>query len=257
MKKKTYIILIVIMFVFLMVMFFVFGLDEIRKRGYNTTLVVENDTVWTYSNKSWKNASSYDKLNWKKFDVYSDNEKIGNYYLWNSDYEWYVFDNNKNAITIDGSLLGINSNTDISVYNFEVLEIDDYSYVYEVLKKNNLPTDSKYTSNEKIVFDYDNDGINEEFYLITNAFAMDFDSDKIFSIVFMGKDDEIYSIYTNISENTGFNGCKPYFSSFIDIDNDSKYEFILSCAKYSTSSVTRMLYGYNDNKFKMLISNNK
>ena len=54
-----------------------------------------------------------------------------------------------------------------------------------------------------------------------------------------------------------FNGCKPYFNSFIDVDNDSRYEFILNCAEYSTNGVSRMLYKYDNNEFKILISNNK
>lgn len=255
-SKKVYIILIAILFIFFIIMFLLFGVDEIRKQSLDTTIIVSNDTVWTYNNKKWNNLYSYGDINWEKYDVYLDNEKKGNYYLWYND-EWYAFNNKKNAVTLEGDLLGIKSNVDISVYKFNTDDIDDYSYVYEVLKKNSLSIDSKYTSNYKVVFDYNNDGYKEEFYVISNAFPMDFDPDKIFSIVFMVKEDKVYPIYTNISENTGFNGCMPYFSSFIDIDGDLKYEFILSCAKYSTSSVTRMLYEFKNNEFKMLISNNK
>ena len=79
---------------------------------------------------------------------------------------------------------------------------------------------------------------------------------KIFSLVFMVKNNEIYPIYTNITSNTGYNGCKPYFRAFVDVDNDSKYEFILSCAKYSASGTTNMLYEFKDKEFKILISNN-
>ena len=254
--KKVYIILIAIILIFFVIMFLLFGLDELKKEGYDTTIVVNNDTVWTYNNKHWDNLSSYDKISWEKYNVYLNNEKSGNYYLWYND-EWYAFDGKKNAVTLEGDLLGINSNVDIDVYSFTTDDIDDYSYVYEVLEKNNLPKDSLYTSNYKIVFDYDSDGLDEEFYVVSNAFPMEFDPEKIFSIVFMVKNEKIYSIYTNISKNTGFNGCMPYFSSFIDIDDNSKYEFILSCAKYSTSSVNRMLYEFKNNEFKILISNNK
>ena len=237
-------------------MFLVFGLDELRKESYDTTLVVGNDTIWTYKNKRWNNLSSSDEINWNKFDIYSDNVMIGNYYLWYSD-GWYVFDNSKNAITLDGELLGVDSNLDISVYNFSTSEIDNYSYVYEVLRDNNLPISSEYTSSEKLLFDFDNDGVEEEFYLVTNAFPEGFDPEKIFSIVFMVKDEEIYIIYNDISDNTGYNGCKPYFNSFIDIDEDSKYEVILSCAKYSTNGINKTLYEFKDKQFKKLISNNK
>ena len=255
--KKTYIVLIAIMIIFFLVMFIVFGLDNIKKEGYNTTIIVGEDTVWSYKNRKWINVSKpYDNLNWKKYDVYLNNEKSGKRYLWYSN-KWYAFDSKKNAIKLEGNLLAIKANYDIPVYNFNTRDIDDYTYVESVLKDNDLSKDSQYTSKYKIVFDYDNDGEDEEFYLISNAFPMDFEPDDIFSIVFMVKNDEIYPIYNNVSTNTGFNGCKPYFNTFMDIDSDNKYEFVLSCAKYSVSSTTDMLYKFEDNKFKILISNNK
>ena len=255
-EKKIYIFLIVLVIIFFLVMFFVFGLDEIKKGSYDTSIIVGNDTVWTFNNKKWRNISSYSDFNWEKYDVYSNNEKTGNYYLWYSD-KWYVFDDDKNAVKTEGELLAVKSNHDISVYDIENDKIDDYSYVNQVLEDNEISSNNQYTVNKKIEFDYDNDGLNEKFYIISNAFPMDFDPEKVFSIVFMVKDEEIYPIYTNISENTGFNGCRPYISSFIDVDNDSIYEFILSCSKYSVSGVTRMLYDFKDNEFKILISNNK
>ena len=255
-SKKIYIVLIAILIIFCVIMFLVFGVGELKKSVQNTTIIVGNDTMWTYNNRKWDSLLSYDDINWKKFDIYSDNQMVGNYYLWYSD-GWYVFDENKNAVTIDGDLLGIDSNVDISVSDFNTIEIDDYSYVYDVLKESNLPTDSKYTFTKKVIFDFDNDGVEEEFYLISNVFPVDFDPDKVFSIAFMVKNEKIYTIYKDINDNIGFNGCLPYITSFIDADDDSKYEIILSCDKYSTLGTTKMLYEFKNGQFNMLISNNK
>ena len=128
-------------------------------------------------------------------------------------------------------------------------------YINEVLKENNLSTSSKFTSIYKVNFDFDKDNQEEEFYIITNAFPFDFDPDKIFSIAFMVKSDIIYPIYTDISLNKGLNGCKPYYNTFLDVDNDNTYELILSCGKYSTTGRTDMLYKFKENNFKILISN--
>lgn len=255
-SNKIYIILIAIILIFFVVMFLVFGLDELRKEEYDSTIIVGNDTVWTYKNKSWSNNTSYNSINWKKYDVYLNNEKNGNYYLWYSD-KWYAFDDKKEAVLLDGDLLAIKSNYDISVYDFQDSDIDDYSYAYKMLEKNKISTNSLYTVNKKIELDFDNDGNEETFYIISNAFPMDFNPSKIFSIVFMVKNDKIYPIYTNISENKGFNGCRPYFSGFIDVDNNSDYEFVLSCSQYSVKGISRMLYDFDGDKFKILISNNK
>ena len=256
-SKKVYIILIAILLVFCITMFLMFGLDELRKGGYNATIVVDKDTLWTFSDKQWGNVTSHDEYNWKKYNVYLNRVKQGNYYLWYND-KWYAFDDNKEAVVLDGgSFLAINSNYDIPVYDFEINDIDDYSYVNEELKKNKLPIDNYYTVSKKIVFDYDNDGEDEYFYIISNVFPTDFNPEKVFSMVFMVKGDKTYSIYKGIDTNTGFNGCRPYFNGFLDVDNDSKYEFILSCDKYSVSGSTRMLFDFENNKFKILISNNK
>ena len=254
--KKTYIILIAILLIFFIVMFVLFGLDNFIKSGYDTTIVVGEDTVFSYNNKKWFNVRDYTDLNWKKYEIYSNNEKVGKYYLWYSD-KWYAFDDKKNAVLIDGDLLAYNSNHDIDIQKINTQEIDNYDYIYSVFNDKDISTSSEYTSKYMISFDFDNDGIVEDFYLVSNAFIMGSNPDKIFSIVFMVKNDTIYNIYTDISKNIGFNGCKPYFNSFIDVDNDSKYEFILSCSRYSTSSTNHMLYGFKDNKFKILISNNK
>lgn len=255
-KKRTYIILIAIILIFFVVMFLLFGVDNIKQEGYETTIIVGENTIWTYSDKRWKNTnSSYDKLNWKKYDIYLNNEKNGKYYLWHSD-KWYAFDDNKNAVMLDGDLLAYDANYNISVYNFNYDDIENFNYVHNVLEDNSLPTTSEFTSSHVVFFDFDADGEEEEFYVISNAFPMDFDPEKIFSLVFMVKNDDIYPIYIDVSNNVGFNGCKPYFTSFLDIDDDSNYELILSCAKYSTAGTTDMLYKFDNNEFKLLISNN-
>lgn len=255
-NKKTYIVLITIIFVFFIIMFALFGVDSLRRERYQTTLIVGDNTVWTYKKKHWlnlTNSSSLQDLYWDKYKVYLDNEEFGDYLLWHSD-KWYVFDNKKNAVNINGNLLAYKSNHKISVYKFTEEKITDYSVVKQVLESNDLDVDSKFTSSYKVSFDYDNDDEIEDFYVISNAFALDFNPEYTFSIVFMVDGDNIYSIYTDISKNTSFDGCKPYFTSFLDVDNDKKYEFILSCSKYSVSETIDMLYQFRDKEFKIVIS---
>jgi hypothetical protein len=242
--KKTYIILLIILFVFFIVMFLIFGRENIKQNNYTTTLLVGNDTIWSYSNRNWINitkSSSISDLNWKEFVVYSNNEKVGTYQLWHDD-KWYAFDSSKNAVTINGDFLAYRANHNINVVGINEEEI-------------NLSTTSLFTSSYKTSFDFDSDGVEEDFYVISNAFPTDFNPDKIFSIVFMVKDNLVYYIYNDISQNVSFNGCKPFFTSFLDIDSDNTYEFILSCGRYSISEQVNMLYKYEDNSFKIAISN--
>jgi hypothetical protein len=257
-KNRVYVVLLIVLVIFLIVMFMLFGTKTIKEEKISEILVVGDETVWKYSNKKWHNLtykSTLQDLSWKKYRVFENNKDIGNYYLWYSD-KWYVFDNDKNPIEIDGNLLAVRSNYDIPVYNFDIEKITDYTYALKVLKEKEI-NDKNYTVSSKVEFDFDNDGDEEEFYLVSNVFPTGFSPEKIFSIVFMVKNEEIYPIYTDISENTGFNGCKPYFNAFLDIDDDKKSELILSCGRYSVSTPINMLYKYEDNEFKIIISNNK
>ena len=255
-KNKTYIILIAIILVFFIVMFALFGVDNLRKERYETTLLVGDNTIWAYKKKQWinySNSTSTQDFDWQKYKVFSNNEEVGNYFLWHDD-KWYAFDDKKNAINIDGNILAYKSNHKISMYKFTEKNIDDYTVVNEVLEDNGLELTKDFTSSYMISFDYDGDGEEEDFYLVTNVFPIGFDPDTIFALVFMVDGEKVYPIYTDISNNTGYNGCKPYFNAFLDLDNDKKYEFVLSCSKYSVSGGIDMLYQFKDKEFKIVIS---
>lgn len=256
-NKKTYIILLLVLIVFFVVMFLIFGVNNIRQSKYDTTIIVGDNTVWTYSNNRWldlKTRSSIEALNWKKYNLYVNNEKLGNYYLWHDD-KWYAFDDDKNAVVLDGELLAYRANFPVSILKYTEENITDRTYVDYVLEENNLSLSSQFTSFYKTSVDFDSDGEAEEFYVISNAFPIDFDPEMIFSIVFMVKNDTVYYIYNDISENRSFNGCKPYFTSFLDTNNDNEYELILSCGRYSTAEAVNMLYKFEEDSFKIAISN--
>lgn len=256
-KKKVYIILIAILVVFLVVMFAVFGTNNIKEEKVSEVLIVGDETVWKLSEKKWHNItykSSLQDLSWKKYKVFENSQEVGNYYLWYSD-KWYAFDDQKNAVKIDGEMFAYSANFDLKVNNFTTEEVDNYEFVNYVLESNGISTSSKFTSIYKIELDIDNDFNDETFYLISNAFPLDFEPEKSFSIAFMVKNDNIYYIYKDVTANKGFNGCKPYYNTFLDVDDDNVTELILSCSKYSVADRVDMLYKYEDDGFKIIISN--
>jgi len=258
-NKKTYVILFVALAVFFVVMFLVFGVSNIKKGEASTTLVVGDNTVWNYSKRHWLNLTSekaLSSLEWKEFNIYLDNKSLGKYNLWHDD-KWYAFDKSKNAVPLDGNLLAYRSNVNVDVLDFTKEKIDDNSFVLKVLEDNDLSISSKFTTSYKVNFDFDSDNTKEDFYVISNAFPNDFNPEKIFSIVFMVKDDKIYYLYNDITENRAFNGCKPFINSILDVDQDGVYEMIVSCSKYSVGERIDMLYQYNlsEKAFKIVISN--
>lgn len=257
--KKIYITLLIILFVFFLVMFCLFGIDNIRQENYSSILIVGDDTVWTYKNKKWLNithATTLHNYNWKDYIVYENNELKGTYKLWHDD-KWYVFDDEKKAIQMEGTLLAYDANFKLKVKEFSISDVTDMTYVRAVLDEKGFSQSTKFTVLYKVDFDYDGDGKDEDFYVMSNTFPIDFEPDYIFSIVFMVKNNEIYYIYDDVAKNTGYNGCKPYFNSFLDTNNDGSYEFILSCGRFGDASQVDMLYQFDKekDKFKILISN--
>ena len=256
-NKKKYMIVLIAVILFGIIMFLLFGVNNIRGNQKSTTLIVGDDTVWYYAEKKWMHltsSKSIHDLEWKKYQVYLDNQKVGDYYLWHDD-KWYAFDDDKNAVPLNGELLAIKSNYSIPVLGGREENVEDSTYINQILSDNNLSLSSHFTVKYKVLFDIDSDGVEEEFYVISNVFALDFRPDTLFSIVFMVKDDTIYPIYQDISPNQSFNGCKPYFQSFLDLDEDQKYEFILSCGYYANEKRIDMLYHFDYDEFKIIISN--
>lgn len=256
-KNKVYIVLIVIFIGLFTVLFFAFGVKNILQDSHEATIIVGENTMWKYENRHWRSLSTISqiqKMNWDKYEVFIDNEAYGNYYLWHDD-RWYLFDEEKNSYPVQGNLLAYRANYDLKVTGFLEEEILDTTYAQSVMMNYGISPSSKFTTSTKISFDFDLDGVVEDFYVVSNAFPIDFEPETIFSFVFMVKNEEITMIYQDISSNHSFNGCKPFFYSFLDVDSDKPYEFILSCGRYSIEDQVDMLYQYDQGEFKILVSN--
>lgn len=259
-SKKSYVILLVILVIFAIAMYFLVAKKNIKEDSDVTTIIVGNTSIWNYENKRWTNITrltSIEKINWREFDVYEDGDYLGKYSAWSDGSKWYYFDENKDSINVEGNVLAYRSNFKINIDKFSESQIDstDSKYINHVLEENDLSISSKFTSNYKVEIDYDNDGNEETFYVLTNAFPMDFDPEEIFSIVFMAKDNKVYYLYKDIDTNKNMNGCKPYFNYFFDLNEDKVDEIVLSCGKYSEKGTVDMLYKFVDDEFKIQISN--
>lgn len=256
MKNKRYIILIIIILVFGFLMYYFVGRESIAQQKVATTILLNPNTVFEYSNKRWikVNDSYINDYNWKEFDVFLDSEYKGKQLVWLDD-QWYIFDKNKNAINYTEKFIGVKANYEIKVKDFEVISDAQSDYAYELLSKYNLPASSELTVNDKVVVDIDNDGEDEEIYLISNTFPMDTEPDTIFSSVFMIKNNQKYIIYEDSENGNAYNGCLPYINSILDADNDNNYEIVLTCSRYSAQEPINTLYKFYKTKFNKLISN--
>lgn len=260
MKKNNLIIIfvIVLIVIYCLVLFFFFGgFKRVSKEKNDVVLIPDQSTMWTYSKNHWTNVTldeSIEQLNWLKYNVYVDDEKIGNYYMWYDNSKWYLFDKDRNSINYEGELFAYNSNYDVKLVEYKDNEIEDFSYVDEMLKKKKLNSidNSEYVVSSQINIDVDNDGEEEVFYIVSNSSISSNDTNN-FSIIFMVKGDKIFDIYSEISNSST---CLPYISKFIDVDEDNKLELIVGCDSLSINGNKKFLYKFTkDNKYKIIVSN--
>ena len=253
---KRYIILIIVILLFGFSLYYFVGKDSIKAQKVKTTILLNNDTVFEYNNRSWikVNDSYINDYNWKEFDVFLDSTYKGKKLVWHDD-EWYIFDKNKNAVNYNERFIGVKANYEINVKDFEIISDEDNGYANALLSEYHLPATSELTSNDKVIVDIDNDGENEEIYIISNTFPMDTEPDTIFSSVFMIKNNQKYQIFEQHHQDDVYSGCLPYINSILDVDNDDNYEIVLTCARFSAQEPINILYKFDKTKFNKLISN--
>lgn len=257
-NKKVYIVLIVFLFVFFFVMFISFGVPNLKKDKLKAILIVGNHSIWNYANQRWNsitNPSEMKELNWQKYHLFAQYENKGRYSLWYDDNEWYAFDEEKNSYSLGSPFFAYTSNYDITVYPYHEEKVTDTKYIANVLKNHNISLSSKLTTSTKISLDFDQDGIKEEFYAVSNAFSLEEEPSVVFSFAFMVKENAIYMIYEDVRENDYFGACKPFYTGFLDIDRDNVSELVLSCGHYSVENQTDSLYQFTNQMFKKVISN--
>ena len=258
-KNKRYKVLFIILIIYFLVFFCFLGVNNLKEKSHEAILFVGDSTMWKYSGKKWiniTNESTIKDLGWKEYHVYQDNKYYGDYYLWYDDSRWYAFKEDKSAVKLEGEFLAYQANYDLNIKSFQTKEITNNTYVHQVLRDNNLKTSERLTVKNIVSADIDNDGINEDFYVISNAFATDYYPKELFSIVFMVQNEQIYPIYTNIGDEKFGNTCKPFIRTFLDINNDNTHEVLVSCGKYSIQKPEDMLFQLTEKEgFKLLISN--
>lgn len=256
--NKKYIILFSVMIIYFLVIFGIFGVSSIKKERREAIILIDTETSWKLEKNNLTNIDNEDledEIAGKKFNVFIDNKKLGNYYLTKNN-TYLLRDDTGKQIDYDlGSFLAINTNYNIAVLNLKTKKNQDRSYIDKVLSENNLNDIEAFTVDNYYQIDFDNDQVIENFYTISNAFARETSPKKVFTIAFMEKNGSIYYLYKAIENNDGQNGCKPYLNSLIDIDEDQVYEIVLSCGYYSVEKRLDMLYSFKDNQFKLLLSN--
>ena len=263
-NKKIMIVMLIVLAVYALIMFLVLGgTKTFKKTNSQITIIMGDNATFTYNGSFWTYVeleTTYSKLNWLKYDVYENNELLGNYSMWHND-KWYVFDGDeehRTPVSVTEDFIALRADSSIKLTPFESNKITDYSYVNAVLDSYGIQA-SYLTVDQVVTIDIDNDSIDENFYFISNSLPRENPENFNFTIVFMEKKGEIYNIYTDIQEMENSDGCKPFMRAVLDYDLDGEQEIIFACGGLSARKQKDYIYKFNHNnsldEFKLIVSN--
>ena len=263
-NKKIMIVMLIVLAVYALIMFLVLGgTKTFKKTNSQITIIMGDNATFTYNGSFWTYVeleTTYSKLNWLKYDVYENNELLGNYSMWHND-KWYVFDGDeehRTPVSVTEDFIALRADSSIKLTPFESNKITDYSYVNAVLDSYGIQA-SYLTVDQVVSIDIDNDSIDENFYFISNSLPRENPENFNFTIVFMEKKGEIYNIYTDIQEMENSDGCKPFMRAVLDYDLDGEQEIIFACGGLSKKKKKDYIYKFTHNnsldEFKLIVSN--
>ena len=263
-NKKIIIIMLVVLAVYALIMFLVLGgTKKFNRTNNQITIIMGDNATFTYNGSFWTYVefeTTYNKLNWLKYDVYENNELLGNYSMWHND-KWYIFDGDeehRKPVTVTEDFNALREDTSIKLTPFESKKIVDYSYVNAVLDSYGIEA-SYLTVDQVVPIDIDNDSKDENIYFISNSLPLDNPENFNFTIVFMEKQGEIYRIFTDIQEMENSDGCKPFMRAVLDYDLDGEQEIIFACGGLSARQQKDYIYKFKHvnsvDEFKLVVSN--
>ncbi len=251
--KNRYVKIIVVVISLSLLFFVTIGINLIKNENNFDYIAINEKLVISKKNNKWKVIKkNLKKYSWNFYSVYVDHEYFGRDYLYFND-QIYLFDKDKMALNYNGSFIAFNKKEYKDV-NFTTKESTDNTILESVLKKNKLDSKQEYTSNYYIDIDIDNDGKNEQLYVVSNRFPIDsIHAKKYFGFIYLVDDNKVNVLYSSVSNTTdSYSGCKPYIRNIIN--KEKSYYIVTECATYSEGVVNLSLYEYRNGAFDKKIS---
>lgn len=251
-SKKSIIILVIIIVTYLFLAIIFFGFEDFMNKFQGLEIMLSNGEKWQLKDGKWSNIEDNEDYNWKKFDVYIDNQLFGEYdLLYNN--KWYIFDSSRKSIKYNGKILAIRGNKKYQVIEFQEqdLDVNGEELLKNILDQHNIDYPQEFTYAKKVTLDIDGDDKEENIYTVSNAFTYETDVNKKFSIIFINGDNKqiLYHKYVDVGDQ--YDLCVPKINSIIDIDEDSNYEIIFECNYFSEMGSCGSLYELSDGTYKL------
>ena len=189
----------------------------------------------------------------KKINVYSQNEKIGNYnFLYSNRWDFYE---NGEWVPFYGEFVGIEEslNANVKAYQYEELSNSDQEVVLTLLKEKGITTDFSHYKGEALVLDFDENDIKDRIITVSNQTEEERNG-PYYSLLFLelnGKTIEIFNETTTSIYHI------PFFkvSSIFTLDEEKNPRLIVE--KYYFNNVGEdsiSMYQLNGKKIKEICS---
>lgn len=213
------------------------------KTSKSYTLFIEPLTIIDCFNYKCENVTEHlENYNNTDYKTYIDGKYVGiNKVYYNSvDRGFYIFDDNNNNIYKNKtSMFAYSGKPNISQYNIVSNEITQ-SEINEIEKI----LDYSINNSKKISMDFNNDGINENLYIVNNKIMYE-DSIK-------GKQTLIYNYknkYIILDEEEYGYFIDSEINNIIDVFDDGKLEFIYTKTYFDQIGSCNILFRLKGNKF--------
>lgn len=224
MNKKTFVILDVLL---LLVLMFVL------LRPSRSKYFIAGQTKLVYKNNEWQYVEDNKNILNRSYKIYDKSTLIGTYQI--DEYN-YMLGYKKDDIfySMKNDNYAVSGFVEFEVANTKIEELnsDDLNELSKVLIKKGISNYESLSTNEKIVYDIDNDGKEETIYNVSNYLNGHENEKKFFLIYIIDKDDmeylvsEIYDSYSSYK--------KYEIESLLRFDSSDDYNILL---KYDDSEV--------------------
>ena len=252
--KKKYIILFSVVIIYLVITFIFLALtgniDSIGKKY----IVLSPDMVLTYKND---NLSLYiKKVKKKNIELYYNNEYMGSYKFSYKNNELQFTDKNKNIFeTHDNQFFGYSKSLNIDIIPFETNQMNDLEIekLNQIINTLGIDGYEILSISDKIGIDYNNDGTNENIYIVSNLFLESINK-KVFSLIYYLDDfNNPVFIYKKIDKVSNmYNLCVPSINNIVDLNKDSNYEMFIECNYFDNIGTEYSIYKFENRSYNII-----
>ncbi len=247
-KIKNIVLMIILLFIWIVLYLFVVNKDKIaNQKSVSQYILINQFTCWRYTNSKWTSLSyatdefnTSKELNWKKYDIYIQNQyyKTLDYVV--KDGKEFYFDDNTHSYEINDEKIMFNKGSYLKLKDFNQSELtsDDEVIIGNILNKYKI-SDENLTVKDKYVIEND-----AALYVVSNyTGSYPVDSKNMFSLVFYRKNNINYVLIKN-----GFiEHVNSYRLAFV-VDAKNKFDnFIISAT--CESGPCYWMYEYHKGKY--------